>query len=41
MANSIALAEQYTNILDEKYKRISLTTDLEVNGDMVRGFASE
>jgi len=38
MANSIALAEEFTNILDEKYKKISLTTNLEVSGDMVRGF---
>ena len=38
MANSIALAEQYTGILDEKYKKSSLTANLEVNGEFLRDF---
>lgn len=38
MANSIALAQEYTDILDEKYKYSSLTSRLEVNGDFLRSF---
>jgi hypothetical protein len=38
MANSIALAEQYTKLLDSKYKVEALTAGLEVNDAFVRGF---
>ena len=38
MANSIALAEQYTGILDEKYKKSALTNILEVQDEFLQGF---
>ena len=38
MANSIALAEQYTGILDEKYKKDSLTSVLDVQDEFLQGF---
>ena len=38
MANSIALAEQYTSILDEKYKKSALTNILEVQDEFLQGF---
>jgi len=38
MANSIALAEEYTKLLDSKYQLDSLTAELEINDSFVRGF---
>lgn len=38
MANSIALAEQYTTLLDAKYKKSTLTANLEVQDEFVRAF---
>lgn len=38
MANSIALAEEYTRILDAKYKKSSLTSMLEVQDEFLQGF---
>ncbi len=38
MANSIALATQYTQAVDARYRLKSLTANLEVNDDYVRGF---
>lgn len=40
MANSIALAEQYTNILDAKYKKSTLTSILEVQDEFLQGFTN-
>jgi hypothetical protein len=38
MANSIVLAEQYVQELDSAFKRMSLTSGMEANSTIVRGF---
>jgi hypothetical protein len=38
MANSIALATEYTDILDAKYKKSSLTANLDVRDEFLGGF---
>jgi hypothetical protein len=38
MANTVSLAQMYTGILDEYYRKNALTADLEVSDSFVRGF---